>query len=33
MNAQESDAGNYTCVISIGGANGVALGQFFVCEF
>jgi hypothetical protein len=33
INAQESDAGNYTCEISIGGASGQATGQFFVCEF
>ena len=32
LNAQESDAGNYTCEISIGGASGQPIGQFFVCE-
>ena len=32
LNAQESDAGNYKCVISVGGASGQAIGQFFVCE-
>ena len=32
INAQDSDAGNYTCEISIGAASGQATGQFFVCE-
>ena len=32
MNAQDSDAGNYTCEIIIGAASGQATGQFFVCE-
>ena len=32
-NPQESDAGNYTCDITVGGANGRPLGQLFVCEF
>ena len=33
LNAQESDAGNYTCEIIVGGASGQATGQFLVCEF
>lgn len=33
INAQESDEGNYTCFIAIGGANGEATAQLFVCEF
>ena len=33
LNAQEADAGNYTCDIAVGGANGQPLGQLFVCEF
>ena len=33
LNAQESDAGNYTCEISVGRAGGQATGQFLVCEF
>ena len=33
LNAQESDAGNYSCEFSVGrGASGQAIGQFFVCE-
>ena len=33
LNAQESDAGNYTCGISVGRTGGQATGQFLVCEF
>ena len=33
INAQESDGGNYTCFIAIGGASGEATAQLFVCEF
>ena len=34
MNVRKSDAGNYTCEISIGGLDsGQAMGQLFVCEF